>query len=195
MPVAAEDRPPYVAFYREAQETRNPDGTAGMARELDVAYVTPVGSKDRIPRIVSEWFPMLEQQVLEGRFQRSWLEAYKTAYEYWKKDEEPPVNGTSIKNWPVLTKAQVQNLMNLRITTVEDMAAANEETLNRVGMGSRNLKLSAQNWLDSQKDLTPLVARFTALEQKNAEILARNERLEADNAKLLAQVAALSTAA
>lgn len=186
----AKARPPYVTFEKRAQEVRSAEGTMLPSVDIDIALVTPIGSKDRIERIVSEWFPALQAQVMQGRFEQSWLDAFRASYNAWCKDEEPPVNGTSIRNWPVLTPAQIKNLTQLRIVTVEDLAEANEETLRRIGMGGRMLKLSAQEWLKTAGGTGPLVARLAALEQKLGEIATRNEQLEAANAKLKAALPA-----
>lgn len=182
-------RPPYVTFEREQKERRNTDGTPMEPLDMDVAYITPVGSKDRIPRIVSEWFVMLQDQVMQGRFEQQWLDAYKAAYGAWKRDEEPPVNGFSVKNWPLLTKAQIRHLLSFHVITVEDLAGANEETLNRIGMGSRALKTSAQAFLEAQGDTGKLAARFAAMEVKQEALEARNAVLEASNAELKAKLA------
>ena len=177
-------RPPYVTFEKRAIEQRDANGLNIASVDIDIALVTPMGSKDRIERIVSEWFPALQLQVQQGRFQQNWLDAFRAAYEAWRRDEEPPVNGTSIKNWPVLTPAQIKNLTQLRIVTVEDMAEANEETLMRVGMGGRNLKTSAIEWLKTAGGTGPLVERLVAMETKLEAIMARNALLEASNKEL-----------
>lgn len=187
-------RPPYVVFEREERERRAADGSPHPEGPLsiDVAYVTPVGSKDRIPRIVSDWFPSLQDQVMQGRFEQQWLDAYKAAYEAWKRDEEPPINGFSVKNWPVLTKAQIKHLLSFHVITVEDLAAANEETLNRIGMGSRALKTSAVAFLQAQSDPNQFASRFAAMEVKLGEVLERNTALEEANVLLKNQLTALT---
>lgn len=178
-------RPPYVSFETKTEEDREGyvQGQPPKYKDVDYAYVTPVGSKDRIERNVKEWFTQLQDQVQQGRFEQSWLDAYKATYSAWKTDQEPPLNGTPIKIWPVLSAAQVKSLTALRILVVEDLAEANEETLSRIGMGSRNLKLQAQEWLKAQsKDgLGTLVKRLADLEGKLATVLARNEELQKAN--------------
>jgi predicted RecB family nuclease len=47
--------------------------------------------------------------------------------------------------------AQIKTLLDINVRTVEELAAANEETLNRVGMGGRALKQKAIIWLESSK--------------------------------------------
>jgi hypothetical protein len=189
----AKPRPPYVTFEKKVEEDRA-DYVIGQPmkfKDVDYAYVTPVGSKDRIERRVEDWFPQLVQQIREGRFEQSWYDAYKASYEAWKADQEPPINGTPIGAWPVLSLAQVKNLKNLRILAVEDLAAANEETLVRVGMGARALRDQAVAWLKAQETggNAALVKRLTALEGQLAATLARNELLEKANTEMKQELA------
>lgn len=48
--------------------------------------------------------------------------------------------GTDIRNWPVVSPAQIKNLFELHVHTIEDLAAANEEVISGIGMGGRMLK-------------------------------------------------------
>lgn len=134
------------------------------------AVVTPAGSKDRIPRQADDWFAQLEQQVQEGRFSREWLNHYKAAYDAFKSDREPPLHGTSIRYLTVLSPAQVQLCLNFSVRTIEDLAAANEETLGRLGMGARMLKQKAIEWLESSKTVGQQVEKITALQQRNTDL-------------------------
>lgn len=180
---AMEERPPYVQFELRAVEDRNASIEAGhyVARDVAFALVTPAGSKDRIERVVEEWFFQLDQQVKEERFPMAWLRAYKEAYASWKDGNEPVVNGTDIKNWPVASPAQVRLLSDLKIRAVEDLAACNEETVSRLGMGGRALKQKAVEWLESAKNGGKQTEEIVALKVSNSN-------LEEQNKKLMAQL-------
>lgn len=168
MPQVQTDRPPYVQFERREIEDRNATEAAGAYRGKDIAFaiITPMGSKDRYEQIAEEWFVKLEQQVREGRFPPEWLGAYKTAYAAWKEGLELPVDGTPIRNWPLLSPAQVRLLTDLRVRAVEDLAAANEELMMRLGMGGRALKAKAVEFLAAQAP-GQSVERITRLERDN----------------------------
>lgn len=189
-------RPPYVTFERKAVERKNADGSKRFD-DVDFAYITPMGSKDRYERQVDEWFVQTESMVDQGRFERRWLDGFKTAYAAFKNDQEIPVDGTDLKLWPVLSPAQFKTLKNLRLRTVEDLAAANEEVLSRIGMGSRALKAQAQAWLKGQQkgSLEYLVSEVSALKASQEGLAERNKALEEQNAALKAQLAALATPA
>ena len=64
----AEARPPYVTFEAVAVEDRAASIEAGYykTRDVDFAFITPQGSKDRIERNVKDWFEQLEQQCQQG---------------------------------------------------------------------------------------------------------------------------------
>jgi hypothetical protein len=193
--LASADRPPYVQFEVQSVEDRGASLQQGhyITKDVVFAIVTPAGSKDRIPRQADDWFAQLEQQVQEGRFPREWLNHYKAAYDAFKSDREPPLHGTSIRYLTVLSPAQVQLCLNFSVRTIEDLAAANEETLGRLGMGARMLKQKAIEWLESSKTVGQQVEKITALQQRNTD-LEELVKIQGDKiAALTAQVEALTS--
>ncbi len=160
-------RPPYIRFERRAVERRKlaEEGGASYFVDIDFALVTAHGSRDTTEKIVEEWFPRLAEEARQGRFNPAWLAAYKESYVAWKNDQEPPLNGTSIKAWPVASPAEVKHLLSVKCLTIEDLATANEEMLHRIGMGARSLKQKAQDWLTGKNGQAPLVAQLDAMRQ------------------------------
>jgi hypothetical protein len=156
-----EARPPYIIFEQRAVARQKPATEGGGLYYVDVdfALVTPHGSKDSIEKVVAEWFPRLDDEARQGRIPRPWVAAYKEAYQAWKSDQPLPINGTPIKNWPAVTPAEVKNMTAFGVLAVEDMAAANEELLQRIGMGARRLKQLALDFLQANTDHGPLVAQ------------------------------------
>lgn len=193
--LASADRPPYVQFEVQSVEDRGASLQQGhyITKDVVFAIVTPAGSKDRIPRQADDWFAQLGQQVQEGRFPREWLNHYKAAYDAFKSDREPPLHGTSIRHLTVLSPAQVQLCLNFSVRTIEDLAAANEETLGRLGMGARMLKQKAIEWLESSKTVGQQVEKITALQQRNTD-LEELVKIQGDKiAALTTQVEALTS--
>lgn len=178
-----EERPPYIRFERRAIERRATleEGGETAYVDRDFALVTAHGSKDTVEKLVDEWFPRLAEEARQGRFNPSWLKLYKDAYAAWKEDQEPPLNGTSIKLWPVASPAEVKRLIDLRILTIEDLAAGNEELIGRIGMGGRSLKQKAVDWLAGKTNQAPLITQLDALRQQNEALQAR---LEAQDAQI-----------
>lgn len=175
----ADERPPYVTFEMVAEEDRAATLEKGhfVTRDVPYAFVTPSGSKDRIPRKVHEWFAMLETQVAEGRFPQTWLTAFRASFEAWEKGQELPLEGTAIVNWPAISPAQVKHLLNLHIRTVEDLAAGNEELIGRLGMGGRSLVMKAQEWLAAAKGAGKTAAELEKLRVENEGLRAQIESL------------------
>ncbi len=190
----AEARPPYVTFEYRAEEDRAASIEAGhyVSKDVPFVLVTPMGSKDRHESPADEWFARREQDAAEGRFPREWLSAFKGAFAEWKAGREIPLNGTSVANWPVASPAQVKLLLDLIVRTVEDLAEANEETLNRLGMGGRTLKQKAQDWLASANDLGKVSEQLAGLRADNEALKQRNEQLEKQLREVIPQLEALT---
>lgn len=65
----------------------------------------------------------------------------KKYHEAWKKQEEVPLNGTALSNWPLIKSKRVTDqLAMLSILTVEDLAEMPDSYLPNIGMGSRDLR-------------------------------------------------------
>lgn len=188
----AQARPPFVTFEMKSEEDRNATIESGVytARDAAFAIITPQGSKDRIERKVDEWFPHLEQQVQEGRFEQVWLDGFRAKYKAWKEGQEIPENGHPVVNWPAASPAQVKTLLAAGVRTLEDLAVANEEVLARLGMGGRALKARAQEWLSSPKDHGAQAEQVAALKQQNTELQQQVANLTEQVAGLLEAVKA-----
>ena len=80
-------RPPHVIFERRAEEDRQASIEAGryVSRDVDYAIVTPSGSKDRVERVVADWFSMLAGEVRAERWPQAWLDQLKSGYDAWTR--------------------------------------------------------------------------------------------------------------
>lgn len=173
-------RPPFVRFEMRAIEDRNQSIEKGHFVGKDVAFalITPRGSKDIHEERAEEWFQKMEQEVREERFPQSWLEQFRIGYRNFMAGAEMVVDGTALRGWPVIRPAQLQTCHAVSIFTVEDLAAANEEAVNSLGMGGRQLRESAKNWLQAAKDIGVPTAKIAALEAENAALKTRNDSIE-----------------
>lgn len=165
-----EARPPYVKFETRTQEDRQRTIETGkyVSKDVDIAIITPQGSKDRIEKEVNDWFLNLDQAVRDERLPASWLAGYKEAYARWKSDQEPIVNGTPLRDSGLCSPAQLQNCQTFNVRSVEDLANANEETVARLGMGARDLVQRAKTYLTNtggwEKERAQLLERIAKLE-------------------------------
>lgn len=195
-PQKLEDRPPFVQFETRSEEDREATIEKGhyVGMDVDYAFITPAGSKDRIERKVSEWFAKLEEDLASERIPAPWVRAFKEAYKAFQEGKAPPVSGFPIVDWPGLSPSQVKTLLSLNLRAVEDLAVANEETLARLGMGARALKQRAIDWLAAAENTGKVAEESAARRAENADLRARNAALEEQMAQLSAQVKALSAA-
>jgi hypothetical protein len=194
-------RPPYVQFSRRAVEARRPallpDGRsnpeAGQIfwKDADFVTITQTGGKDKVEKEVGPWLENCKIAVQADRMPREWLMAYELGYEAWKKQQEAPIQGTPIRNWPLLTPAQIENMTRLNVLAVEDLATANEQTLAGIGIGARELKQKAIDWLSMKQNEGPVIEQlnsfrinFEELQKQVRDLQERNERLERDNSVL-----------
>ena len=175
-----EERPPHVTFHREAVKDKVASMAAGRAVYKDVDFVTlvPIGTKgDSVVHEVESWFQQLSSRVEAGKFPPKWFEDFKGAYDFWKRGEEPPVNGLSVKNWSIATPAEVRTMLDTNIFSVEDMAQAPEDAIRRLGMGGRALQQKAQAFL-AQADGGKVAEEIAALKHENEVLRGRNQSLE-----------------
>jgi len=179
--------PPHVTFEKRPVEDRAASIEAGhyVAVDVDYAIITPRGGKDRVEKPYAEWIKQQESMAMgeDARIPAQWVDAWKRMYSQWKAGEEMTEDGTPIKSWPVASPAQIRNLLNLNVTTVEQLAHANTEVLTRLGMGGVALKEKAQRWLAEAASTGRSVEEITALKGENRML---KERLEAVE-KLLAE--------
>lgn len=182
------DRPPFVRFEVRPVEDREATIEAGAVcyKDVNFALVTPAGSKDVHEAIAEEWLERLKGQAQSGRVPANWVTHFFSTYEAWKKNEEPPVDGTRLSHWPGLNKPQHDLLKQLKMQTIEDVAAMNEEAIARLGMGGRALKQRAQAFLDARNGPEKAAERYAALEHENEALRASLEKANADIAEIKA---------
>ena len=164
-----EDRPAYVRFERRAIKDNEASLKAGhyVSKDEDYALITPPYSKDCVVKKADKWFENVEKQVINGRIPIAHQELWKKTYTRWQDGQEPPVDGTSVKDWNAISPAQCQNLINVGCRTIEDLSQANDEAMRRLGMGAIDLKNKAKAWL---QDDNPLAEEVTQLKNQNRQL-------------------------
>jgi hypothetical protein len=135
--------------------------------DRDYARITPPGSRDVHYEQLPRWFDKLAVELKTGRILPQWIQHWKAAYEQYKQGKELPVDGTPIKGWNMLSGAQQQNVIQCNVLTVESLAEANAETLQRIGMGALELKRRAEAWISQTKGLEPATIKMAALQREN----------------------------
>lgn len=179
----AQARPPFVEFKRLA--IHDPVKTQELGRrvtkDVDFAFIMQPGSRDQVERVATDWLEMIKTKNLEASpdaYPDEWVRGFHEKYKAWSEGQEIPLDGTSVKEWPVLSPAQAENFIALRILTIEDVVAMSEDALGRYGMGGRELREKAREWLQG-KDVTKNVMHENEeLKKQLAEMSERLAQLE-----------------
>lgn len=187
------ERPPYIRFEVRPVEDREATQKNGVVsyRDEDFILVTPAGSKDVHEAVAAEWLQKSEREAKNGRIPLAWVQYFREAYAAWKRDEEPPVSGTRLSHWPGLNKPQYEQLRALKLLTIEDVAAMNEETIGRLGMGGRAMKAKAQAFLDAKTGPGQLAEQISSLTAENEALRMRADAQATQIAELVKTVDAL----
>lgn len=184
------ERPAYVRFETRAVDDKAATLEAGhyVSRDEDWALITPPYSKDCVEKKVDKWLSQVRVNVKKGRVPQNHLDIWTQAYDSWKKGQEIPVNGTSIKDWNILSPSQCKNLISAGCLTIEDLAQCNDEGLRRIGMGAVDLKNKAKAWLQAAKDHGPIVMQVTSLLKENEQLKGSIESLQEQITLLARQI-------
>ena len=184
-------RPPYVTFEQRAVEDRNASIAAGgmVMRDVDFVIVRQVGSKNTLEKDAAEWLADLSNLVSNGTYPAEWAAHFREKFNAYKAGQSEPELGLSVKQWPSLSKAQVENLLSAGVRTVEDVAAMNESAMQKVGLGARELKKKAVAYIET-RDANKATEMINALRVENetkderiASLEARLQALEASATK------------
>ncbi len=175
-------RPPYVQFEQRAVEDRNATIKAGglVMRDVDYVIVMQVGSKDTVEKDALDWLNDLDRLAQNGNYPIEWAQHFRRQYESWKAGFAAPELGLSVRQWPSLSKAQAENLIAAGVRTVEDVAGMNEQTMQRVGMGARELQRKARAYLESResnKAAEQIAALQSELDNRDVMITSLEQRL------------------
>jgi hypothetical protein len=120
-----------------------------------------------------------DKQVVVHEVSNEHKRRFPIAYHLFKQQKPAPVVGTPIEMMPGVGPSMAHNLKGLNLRTVEDLAnVSDENTLQSIGMGARDLVAKAKAWISRSTE------EQLSLQAKNAELLKVNEALLAQlNAK------------
>jgi hypothetical protein len=174
-----QERPPMVDFEFRPVVDRSQECKTGLIQYKDVVYVkvTPAGSKDCFESLAEDWIKRQEENMRRGNIGRDYFNYFKESYDAFLDGEKLDRPGTHIKNWCAATPAQQKMLLNAGVFTIEDLAAANEDLLKRIGMGARALQQYAVNFLESAKNEGAKSSKIVSLQNQLADALSKIEKL------------------
>lgn len=176
----AKEKSPYVTFKTEPKEDIPASKAEGryIAKDIEYACITTPGSKDIHVEQLPQWWDKVKEQVQNGRCPQSWASKWREQYEHWKKGLEIPTEGTPIRGWAVISPAQQEMIIRSNIYTVEDLATANGDTLQNIGMGSVALKYKAEGWLKEAGKRGKGAQEMAAVKRENDHLRSEVETLK-----------------
>jgi hypothetical protein len=132
--------------------------------------------------------------VLEHPITQRDIQRFPQQYAAFKAglEEDAQIIGTRLADWPVMTRAQVEEMKHLGFRTVDQIADARDDICGKVP-GLTGLKQKARIWLDK----TTVTAEATRLDRVISTLQNDNESMRtalADQAKLIEKLQAKQAA-
>jgi len=103
-------------------------------------------------------------------------------YQNQKRDQgEDDIAGTLLRDWPILTSAQVRELKHYHFYTVDQVAGASDDQISKitmiVGMGGHAFREKAQSYLKRAKDSSIAESQAEELRKRDIEIEALKQQM------------------
>lgn len=143
---------PAVEFEEIELEDRDATIAKGefVGKPVDIIKVMPQGSKDIVERLYEDWLADKREAASKDRYPVEWLKQIEAKYAAWKKGTPVPTFGTPLKDWKHSTPQLLKAMRAVNISTIEELAMANEDTIRRLGMGARTLKAKAELYVKQE---------------------------------------------
>ena len=177
----------YVTFYKRAVEIADETAAQGrpIFKECDfVRIMVPGNSLSEIDTIAREDH--------KNRFPVQWARYINT------QGEASQEEGTPIKEWPLVSVSQAEELRGLKFYTVESIANASDLTVQKIGMAAgmspyefRNKAKAFLNLANETAEASKKDEQITHLQEENAKIRAETD---AKLAQMQEQMAAILAA-
>lgn len=186
--MSEQPRPPLVNFENRAAVDHEKKAQTGKMEYKNQTFVmvTTEGGKNVFEDEVSNWLDRQRENADKGRIPYKHLEFFEECYARFQKGQEMLIDGTDLKMWPVIDPARLKICQQAGVYSVEGLAEANEDVLRRMGMGARELKQMATDWLsqgEKGKVNHELADLRSKLEAAMDMIAQQKEALEQANAE------------
>lgn len=110
-------------------------------------------------------------------------ERFPRQYQAFKAGSAEQIHGTPLSEWPLVTRAQVEEFKYYKVYTVEQLAEV-ADNVAQTFMGAQQLKQKAKDWLAAAGNNSEL----NALRDQNNELKLQVEELKSAIADLSAQM-------
>ena len=102
------------------------------------------------------------------------------SYEAWRTGLDAPIEGHPLKEWPLITAAQIRNCASMNVLSVEDLANLADGAMRFIGGEAVALREKARNWLNAASDVGKAAATITRLESENETLKEQLRKLSED---------------
>jgi hypothetical protein len=154
----------FVRFYVGSKQDQVASREQGRPIYKEVDYIQIMIPGDRTSAIER---PVREED--KHRFARQYA-AYKNS------GENAGNIGTPLEQWPLMSKAQVEELRYFHVRTVEQLASMPDNRVQQFA-GLQQLKSRAKLFLDAAAGNAPMERLQAEVEKKDAEIAALNDAI------------------
>ena len=161
-----------VRFYKKAMKQEDESIAAGRPIFKDFDFVNIVVPGNGLTEIDT-----YAREEHKRRFPRQWAHYMNT------QGAEAKEEGTPIEEWPLITRAQAEELRGRKFRTVESVAHASDQNIQAIGMIAG---MSPHSFRDKARAFLNLASESAEAEKKNAEI----EALRQENDKIKAETEA-----
>lgn len=166
---------PYKGQYVEFEYSYELDKAAtaaanGQPKYKEVEILLVHNGRDKTPVLVTDYHKQL----------------YPEKYAAFVARKEQPVDGTPLKEWPIMPRTVVLELAHIGIKTVEQLANANGDQKKLIGTQAHYVK-KAKAWLEASESNQASVVQLR--EELEKERTARKS-LEEQMVKLMARIEA-----
>lgn len=128
--------------------------------------------------------PGEKDPIHEGPVRDADKSRFRLAWEAYKANREQPSHGLPIDQWPLITAARVSELKASGVPTVEALANVDDERLRNLGMGARELRQKAIDFLAAAKSTAPLAQMREEIESLKLLMKQKDEAIEALRAQI-----------
>ena len=166
-----------VRFYKRPvqQEQESQEAGRPIFKEFDFVHICVAG--DTLTEIDTYVLPSHKT-----RFPQQWAN-----YMNRQGANEPDIVGTPVSEWPIVSKSQAEELRALKFHTVEAIAHASDQQLQRMGMAAG---MSPYAFRDKAKAFLNLATNAAETDKRESEINSLKEELakkDLETAKIKAE--------
>lgn len=127
--------------------------------------------------VVRVRFPGQAETVV--RAQQKHFDEYPAEYQAFLKNEEPPVSGTPLVEWPLISRSLAESLKHEGVKTVEDLCTLTEDAKRRLGPIDQYIQ-AAKDYLkraEGDVKISTLQVELRSLKKQNETLTKLVERM------------------